>query len=98
MSASDLASVVGVLGDLRAANRLTAVLYHQASGVVSRGVAYNDLPPTAQKLLSARPRSTGTSAIRVADLIRTEQVLDGPVEGGVVVRLQVDSDLENGDD
>jgi hypothetical protein len=97
-SASDLASVVEVLGDLRASNRLTAVLYHPASGVVSRGVAYTDLPPSAQKLLSARPRSGGTSATRVADLMWTEQVLDGPVDGGIVVRLQVDSDLENGDD
>jgi len=97
-SASDLASVVEILSDLRASNRLTAVLYHPAPGVVSRGVAYTDLPPSAQKLLSARPRSGGTSATRVADLMWTEQVLDGPVDGGVVVRLQVDSDLENGDD
>jgi len=97
-SASDLASVVDVLGDLRASNRLTAVLYHQASGVVSRGVAYTDLPPSARKLLSARPRSGNASATRVADLLRIEQIMDGPVDGGVVVRLQVDSDLENGDD
>jgi hypothetical protein len=97
-SASDLAAVVDVLGDLRAANRLTAVIYQQAPGVVSRGVAYADLPPSAQKLLSARPRSGGTTTTRVADLVRTEQVMDGPVDGGVVVRLQVDSGLENGDD
>ena len=77
---------------------MTAVFYHPAPGVVSRGVAYTDLPPSARKLLSARPRSGGTSATRVADLMRTEQVLDGPVDGGIIVRLQVDSDLENGDD
>jgi hypothetical protein len=97
-SANDLAAVADVLGDLRASNRLTAVIYHQASGVVSRGVAYSDLPPSAQKLLSARPRSGGTTTTRVADLVRIEQALDGPVDGGVVVRLQVDSGLENGDD
>lgn len=97
-SASDLAAVADVLGDMRASNRLTAVIFYQASGVVSRGVAYADLPPSAQKLLSAKPRSGGTSTTRVADLVRAEQVLDGPVDGGVVVRLQVDSGLENGDD
>jgi hypothetical protein len=97
-SASDLAAVVDVLGDLRASNRLTAVIYHQASGVVSRGVAYSDLPPSAQKLLSARASAGGASKTRVADLVRVEQVLDGPVDGGIVVRLQVDSGLENGDD
>jgi hypothetical protein len=97
-SAGDLAAVVDVLGDLRASNRLTAVIYHQASGVVSRGVAYSDLPPSAQKLLSARPRSGGMTTTRVADLVRVDLVLDGPVDGGVVVSLQVDSGLENGDD
>jgi len=97
-SAGDLAAVVDVLGDLRAANRLTAVIYHRASGVVSRGVAYSDLPPSAQKLLSARPRSGGMTTTRVADLVRVDLVLDGPVDGGVVVSLRVDSGLENGDD
>jgi len=97
-SASDLAAVVDVLGDLKASNRLTAVIYHQASGVVSRGVAYADLPPSAQKLLSARANAGGASKTRVAVLVRAEQMLDGPVDGGIVVRLQVDSGLENGDD
>jgi hypothetical protein len=97
-SAGDLAAVADVLGDLRASNRLTAVLYHQAAGVVSGGVAYADLPPSAQKLLSARSRSGGASTTRVADLVRAEQMLDGPVDGRVIVRLQVDSALENGDE
>ena len=97
-SASDLAAVVDVLGDLKASNRLTAVIYHQASGVVSRGVAYADLPPSAQKLLSARASAGGASKTRVAEVVRAEQMLDGPVDGGIVVRLQVDSGLENGDD
>jgi hypothetical protein len=97
-SAGDLAAVAEVLGDLRAANRLTAVIYHPSSGVVSRGVVYEDLPPSAQKLLSSRPGPSGTSKTRVAGLVRVEQVLDGPVDGGIVVRLQLDSGLENGDD
>jgi hypothetical protein len=61
-------------------------------------VVYEDLPPSAQKLLSSRPGPSGTSKTRVAGLVRVEQVLDGPVDGGIVVRLQLDSGLENGDD
>lgn len=93
-SAGDINSVIGVLADIRASHRLTAVLYEQAQGVVSRGVEYPDLPPSAQRLLSARARTDKTSVIRAADVARGEVELDGPIEGGVVVRLQVNSDLE----
>jgi hypothetical protein len=97
-SAETVQSVVQILGDLRAANRLTAVLYRPSPGVVSRGVSYADLPLSARRLMSARPGSPDSSLTRVSDLYRTETVMDGPIDGGLVVRLRVDSDLENGGD
>jgi hypothetical protein len=48
--------------------------------------------------MSARSGASSTRKTTVSDLFRTETELDGPVEGGVVVRLRVDSDLENGPD
>jgi hypothetical protein len=95
-SAEDVRAVIDILADLRPDNRLTAVLIRRSPGIVSRGRAYPDLPPSAERLMSAQPGMPATSRTTVSDLFRTELELDGPVEGGIVVRLRVDSDLENG--
>ncbi|HXV76289.1 MAG TPA: hypothetical protein VD788_08215 [Candidatus Polarisedimenticolaceae bacterium] len=95
-SVEDVRAVIDILADLRAANRLTAVLYRSSPGVVSRGAAYSDLPPSAERLMTASPGTPSSRNTTVSELFRTEVELDGPVEGGVVVRLRVDSDLSDG--
>jgi len=90
-SATDLHAIVEALGDRRSRHRLTAVVYEPGGSVVSRGVAYSELPPTAERLLSlqtgAGRRQNGRG---VSPLVRVEQELDGPVEGGKQVRLRID--------
>jgi hypothetical protein len=92
-TAKDLASVVRTLGELRSPNRLVAVLYRRASGVVSRGEVLADLPPTVAHLLSGRRVAAPANRTRVAVLSRTEIELDGPILGGVAVRLELDAAL-----
>lgn len=93
-SAQNLDALVAALAERRSAHRLTAVLFQSDGGVVSRGEAYTGLPPTAQRLLSARSGASRGKPTRVAELARSELALDGPVEGGLMVRLRVDADLE----
>jgi hypothetical protein len=92
-SAKDLASVVRTLGELRSPNRLVAVLYQRAEGVVSRGKALADLPPTVAHLLSVGGASAHANRTRVAVLSRSEIELDGPVFGGIVAHLKLDAAL-----
>jgi hypothetical protein len=93
-SARDLGSTLRALGDMRSAHRLTAVLFRQAGGVVSRGAAFEQLPPTAEHLLATRSSAGGAARTAVSSLARAEVELNGPVEGGLAVKLQVDSALE----
>ncbi len=93
-SARDLPSAVRALGELKSSHRLTAVLYREAGGVVSRGAAYEQLPPTAEHLLATRAASDATVRTKYSSLARSEIEMNGPVEGGLAVRLLVDSNLE----
>jgi hypothetical protein len=93
-SARDLGSTLKALGEIRSAHRLTAVLFSKGGAVVSRGAAFEQLPPTAEHLLATRSAAGGRSRKAVSSLARTEVELDGPVEGGLAVKLLVDSDLE----
>ncbi len=88
-SAEEIGAVIGILQDLRPANRLTTILYRRSGGVVSRGEAYSQLPPTAAHLLSEtqEPIRGGTAANSV--VLREEVELDGPVIGGERIRLRV---------
>ena len=90
-SATDLSAVVEALAELRSAHRLTAVVYEPGGSVVSRGTLYSGLPPTAEKLLGLE-RSTLDRRERPlsSSLARAEVELDGPVQGGLQVRLRVE--------
>jgi len=92
-SAADLDAMIRALGERRGAQRLTAVLYRRAGSVVSRGAEYGALPPTAEHLLSARSSGGASKRTPVSLLSREEIELDGPVEGGLAVRLRIDPGL-----
>lgn len=90
-SATDLDAVVGALADQRSAHRLTAVIYATGSAAVAGGTAFQGLPPTAEKLLSTLALPTVADANRRAPgtaFDRAEIELDGPVLGGMQVRLK----------
>ena len=90
-TARDMRAVIDALVDQRSAHRLTAVVYERGGAVVSRGVAYSELPPTAEKLLSLEASTAEPNARPlVSPLGRAEVELDGPVEGGVQVRLKIE--------
>jgi hypothetical protein len=93
-SARDLPAALRALSELKSSHRLTAVLYKEAGGVVSRGAAYEQLPPTAEHLLATRAATDATKRTRYSPLARSEIEMNGPVEGGLAVRLLVDSNLE----
>jgi hypothetical protein len=90
-SAEDLESAIRVLGERRSAHRLRAVLFHETPAVISRGAIYDDLPPTAARLLSAPGASRRDARRRLSRLSSAELEMDGPIEGGLTLRLQVDS-------
>lgn len=92
-SAADLDALVRALGERRGAQRLTAALYRSAGTVVSRGAEYGALPPTAERLLASRSSGGASKRTPVALLWREEVELDGPVEGGLAVRLRIDPNL-----
>ncbi len=90
-SATDLRAVIDALAEQRSAHRLTAVVYEQGGTVVSRGTLFPSLPPTAERLLSLRAASGSRNAKPPASPVaRAEVELDGPVEGGVQLRLKVE--------
>jgi hypothetical protein len=91
-TARDLAAVLDALADERSAHRLTAVVYERGGAVVARGVAWAELPPTAEHLLSRDrpPASNGSIRPLVSPLARSEVELDGPVEGGRQLRLGIE--------
>jgi hypothetical protein len=92
-SARDLDSLIHALAERRSAHRLTAVLIRKAGGVVSSGAEYGDLPPTAERLLASRGAAGRSVRTKVALLDRKEIELDGPIDGGLAVRLSVDPAL-----
>jgi len=90
-SARDLHTVIDALALRRSAHRLTAVVYEPGGAVVTRGVAFAELPPTAEKLLSIdRPYDPRKARPLVSTLSRAEIELDGPVAGGKQVRLKIE--------
>jgi hypothetical protein len=90
-TARDLRAVIDALADQRSAHRLTAVVYERGGAVVSRGMAYSELPPTAERLLSLGTRTAQRAARPlVSPVARAEVALDGPVEGGRQIRLMID--------
>lgn len=99
LSARDLVGVVRALADVRSEHRLTAVVYERGGAVVSRGIAFTELPPTAEHLLSLQRTSTaGKPVRRVSPLVRDEQPLDGPVGGGKQLRLRVKRGFDTGEE
>jgi hypothetical protein len=91
-SVTDLASLVRVLGDQGSAHRLRAVMHEPGHAVVSRGVTYDELPPTAERLLTVPPGvvTPGRPRRYVSELGASELMLDGPLEGVLHVRLRVE--------
>ncbi len=90
-SAGDLRSLIRALSDLRSNHRLTGVIYEPGGTVVARGMAYNELPPTAAKLLSLRATPRDRKAgLLVSPLSRAQIELAGPVYGGGKIQLRVD--------
>ena len=92
-SAADLEGMVRALGQRRGAQRLTAVLFRRSGSVVSRGAEYGPLPPTAERLLASRSSAGASQRSPVSLLAREEIELDGPLEGGLAVRLRLDPGL-----
>jgi len=88
-SAADARSLVGALSAPRAAHRLVAQVVVPGAAVVSGGVAWGTLPPTAERLLAQRPDAAVRSAGPLAPLARAEIELDGPVDGLAQVRLRI---------
>jgi hypothetical protein len=97
-SARDLDSMIRALGERRSAHRLTAVLFRRAPGVVSRGEELEALPPTAERLLASRGATGAARRTPVALLARDEIELDGPVDGGLSVKLKIDAGPGSGEE
>jgi hypothetical protein len=88
-SARDIGAAIEALSEMAPANRLQVVLLEGRGGLVARGRAYGPLPPTAERLLAGAPGRTSRTTASV--LSRAEVVLDGPVDGGVVVPLELEA-------
>lgn len=88
-SAENLSGVLRVLGEMKSAHRLVAVLYDDSPTVVRDGLAFSGLPATAAHLLSTGARSGASSRSRVSRLATTQLELDGPVGGGLTIGIQV---------
>jgi len=90
-TATDLSAVVEALSEQRSAHRLTAVVYESGGSVVSRGTLYSGLPPTAEKLLGLERSALERRERPLSSpLSRAEVELEGPVQGGLQVRLRVE--------
>ncbi len=90
-TADDLAGVVRVLGDLWSEHRLVAVLYQDSPTIVRGGAAFSQLPPTAAHLLSQGSRSGAAFRSKVSRLATSQLEMDGPVIGGLSIRVEVDA-------
>jgi hypothetical protein len=90
-TAGDLRAVLGVLGEMRSDHRLMAVLYHESPTIVRGGASFSQLPPTAAHLLSGGSRSGSTFRSPVSRLATSQQEMDGPIVGGLAIRVDVDN-------
>jgi hypothetical protein len=95
-TADDLAGVLRVLGDFQSEHRLVAVLYDDSPTIVRGGAAFSQLPPTAAHLLSRGTRSGTAFRSKVSRLATSQLEMDGPVTGGLVIRVEVDSGAPEG--
>ncbi len=89
-SAREIGAAIQALSEMAPANRLQVVLLEGRGGLVARGRAYGPLPPTAERLLAGEQPGR-TSRTTASVLSRAEVVLDGPVDGGVVVPLELEA-------
>jgi hypothetical protein len=92
-SADDLPTLIDALGEIRSDHRLVAVLYNKTNSTVAGGKRLEGLPPTARNLLLPKQRATPVK-LRANPLATAEIELDGPLVGGMSVRVGYDSDLE----
>jgi len=88
-TSEDLAGVIRVIGEMKAENRLMAVLYDDSPTVVRDGAVFSKLPATAAHLLSTGARSGAATHSRVSRLATTQVELDGPVGGGLTIGVMV---------
>lgn len=95
-TAEDLRGVLRVLGELRSDHRLVAVLYHDSPTIVRDGAAFSNLPPTAAHLLFSGARSGVAFRSRVSRLATSQLEMDGPVSGGLTIRIKVDAGAPTG--
>jgi len=97
LTATGLESLVGTLAERRSAHRLGAVLYERSRGAIAQGEAYAGLPPTAQHLMGTLAATSNRRRTDVTPLVRAEIELDGPLSGGLRIRLQLNPDLSSED-
>jgi len=90
-SAEDPAGYIGVLADLHAPHRLTALVVERGGAVIAGGDAYSQLPPTAERLLATRNKGTRRRAAAYSPIASAETALDGPIAGTLQIRLRVQS-------
>ena len=88
-SAADREAYIGVLADLRAPNRLTALVVERGGAIIAGGGAYAQLPPTAERLLATQNAGTRRRAVAYSPIARAETELDGPISGTRQIRLRV---------
>jgi hypothetical protein len=75
------ADVIEVLGRLRPAVRLTALLLRPTQGAMIEGELFPDLPPTIRGLVTGGAAAPADPAVRVRPVVEVGQDLDYPVEG-----------------
>jgi hypothetical protein len=93
-AAGDLRTYVEVLSERSPENRLKAVLVRRDDGaVIAGGTSWEELPPTATELLTAR-EGGARSRIRTATMAETGLELDGPVQGIRTARFTVERTAE----
>jgi hypothetical protein len=88
--ATDIHSYLRVLGEIRSAHRLTAVVYHLGGSIVARGREFERLPPTIERLLAIAAPPTARNPVPSNALVWAEEELPGPVTGIATRRLRVE--------
>jgi hypothetical protein len=85
-TAGDLPTLVRALSEKRPGNALVALLFRPSGGILADGFAYTGLPPTAVELMSRS--GSGQVSTRSASAFESELELDGPVDGGALIRFE----------
>ncbi len=88
-AAADLESFVRALGRPRSPHRLTAILFRAGEGAVVEGRVLEELPPSALQWITGRRGATARSKRKTVLLEKVETELDGPLTGGLMIRLEV---------